>query len=320
MSKTALITGCNGFIGANIGNRLMNMGYDIHGVDNVLRNHDALPVEYISRRDSESFYKELSEGKEILPKPDVIIHMGACSSTTEGSITTMMNNNLVASMLLAQYADEHNIRFIYASSAAVYGEGKNFMEYGAGLRPLNLYGNSKLMFDNWMIRNDMDGVGLRFFNVYGPGEEHKNGMASMITRGYQQIQEFGGIRLFMPGIPFMARDFVYVQDVVSVVVHFIQNPFFDGIFNVGTGHARTWPDIALAWATVLKQPVTIHPIGFPHSLGGKYQYYTCANLDRLRDVADYRKPFRTLENGIQDYYKCYIGDKDGDQAQSCDSE
>lgn len=314
-NKVAFITGCNGFIGANIAHRLIYDRWKVYGIDigtapmqrqsqkYISINH-SLNFEYFN---SAYFYGLIQQNANIYPVPDVIIHMGACTDTTRYNTEHMIKSNLVSSIDIAKYAICSNIPFIYASSAAVYGNSTDFSEECQNLKPLNIYGESKLMFDQWMIRHNMPGVGLRFFNVYGYGEHHKCSMRSIITKGYDQIQKNAPMELFtLPNTKRTGRDFVYVQDVVDVILHFIQHPNLKGIYNVGTGVARSFADIPLIWAKVLhKSPINIKPIEMPSSLATHYQYYTCADLEQLK-TAWYNKPFRTLEQGIEDYYTKYL--------------
>ena len=239
--------------------------------------------------------------------------MGACSSTTEADVTYLARNNYEYSKRLAAWCLDRPrpVRFIYASSAATYGDGaRGYRDDHAvvpDLRPLNAYGYSKQMFDLWNLRHGhMDQVvGIKFFNVYGPNEYHKADMKSMVAKAFDQIKESGRVSLFKSHRPDyrdgeQVRDFVYVKDAVDMALHFLGAGTQGGLYNVGSGQARTWVDMMKALFTAMGREPIIDFVPMPEILRGKYQYHTLADLSKIR-AAGYAKPIRTLEEGVADY-------------------
>ncbi len=242
---------------------------------------------------------------------DVIIHLGACTSTTELDASYLIENNYVYSLKLAKFALAEKAVFLYASSAATYGAGeKGYSDEDRntpGLKPLNMYGYSKHLFDLWLIRNRLaDKVtGFKFFNVFGPNEYHKGEMRSVIAKIFFSLAAGGTMKLFKSYRPEYAdgeqkRDFVYVKDAVEVMYYFIRHPEAKGIFNLGTGTARSWNDLARALFAAMKIDPGIEYIDMPAGLREKYQYFTEADLRKLRN-AGCSHTFRTLESSIGDY-------------------
>jgi ADP-L-glycero-D-manno-heptose 6-epimerase len=235
---------------------------------------------------------------------DAIFHQGACSDTTERNGRYMMTNNFAYSKGLLRVAEERGAKFIYASSAAVYGDGKNgFREDPACEYPLNVYGFSKMVFDQH-VRQRLDRarcqiVGLRYFNVYGPQERHKGRMASVVMHLFDQLEASGELRLFQGSSGFR-RDFIHVDDVVAVNLFFLSCAT-SGIFNCGTGHARSFVDIATRLRDLHGSGVLLE-VPFPADLVGKYQSFTEAEISRLRG-AGYDRPFLDLEDGVGRYYE-----------------
>lgn len=247
---------------------------------------------------------------------EAIIHMGANSSTTEKDADHLMSNNYHYTLELAKYCLEKNIRFIYASSAATYGDGLLGFEDDESkletLRPLNMYGYSKQLFDLWAKRNDVLDriVGIKYFNVYGPNEYHKGDMRSVVHKAFEQVRDLGKVRLFKSLNPKykdgeQMRDFVYVKDAVDMTLYFLDHPDENGIFNVGAGKARTWNDLVKALFNAVGKPVNIEYIDLPNHLVSKYQYFTEANLNKIRS-AGYNNPTISLEEGVTDYVKTYL--------------
>ncbi|MFZ2322711.1 MAG: ADP-glyceromanno-heptose 6-epimerase [Ignavibacteriaceae bacterium] len=247
---------------------------------------------------------------------EAIIHMGANSSTTEKDADYLMSNNYHYTLELAKYCLEKNIRFIYASSAATYGDGLLGFEDDESkletLRPLNMYGYSKQLFDLWVKRNDVLDriVGIKYFNVYGPNEYHKGDMRSVVHKAFEQVRDLGKVRLFKSLNPKykdgeQMRDFVYVKDAVDMTLYFLDHPDENGIFNVGAGKARTWNDLVKALFNAVGKPVNIEYIDLPNHLVSKYQYFTEANLNKIRS-AGYNNPTISLEEGVTDYVKTYL--------------
>jgi ADP-L-glycero-D-manno-heptose 6-epimerase len=247
-----------------------------------------------------------------------IIHMGANSSTTETDADHLLVNNFGYSKKLASYCVAHDVRLIYASSAATYGDGSNgYSDDITGvdtLRPLNMYGYSKQMFDRWALKNGIlnHAAGLKFFNVYGPNEYHKDDMSSVVFKAFHQIHEKGSVRLFQSHRPDyrdgeQLRDFVYVRDCTRIMMWLLENPEATGLFNVGTGKARSFLDLATATFSALDLQPVIDFMPMPETLRDKYQYYTCADMDRLRS-AGYNEAFTSLEEGIKEYVQHYLAD------------
>lgn len=312
-----IVTGGAGFIGSCIVRMLNDKGIeDIIVVDNIASTEkwkNLLNKKYIRYVHKSVFLDELPTYKDVT----AIIHMGACSSTTETNFDYFYQNNFEYTKRLWSYCTEKQISFIYASSAATYGDGSN----GFGdkidideLRPLNAYGYSKHLFDLWVkhqaTSSPAQHVGLKFFNVYGPNEYYKGSMASMVYHGFNQIKATGKIKLFKSyrsdyGDGAQLRDFVYVKDVCNVVLWFLENKSVNGLFNVGTGKARSFGELAHAIFHELGLKTNIEYIDMPEGLKEKYQYHTQAEMKKLRD-AGYKEKFTTLESGVRDYVIGYL--------------
>ena len=300
-----IVTGGAGFIGSNIIKALNERGReDILVVDNLEnaakhRNLNSLFIaDFVDKR----------EFLELLPTLEVetIFHQGACSSTTETDGRYMMQNNYRFSKALLDHCLFRDINFLYASSASVYGNGEHgFREERASEYPLNVYAFSKFMFDNYVRRilrqhqPTSQILGLRYFNVYGYQESHKGSMASVVYHFYRQLQEGGPMKLF-EGSEDFRRDFIFVQDAVDVNMYFYDSGQ-SGLYNCGTGHARSFTDIARIIQT-LEPDASIESIPFPDHLRGKYQPYTQADSHQLRE-SGYRSPFTSLEDGVTQYYE-----------------
>ncbi|MDR1875812.1 MAG: ADP-glyceromanno-heptose 6-epimerase, partial [Synergistaceae bacterium] len=315
-----VVTGGAGFIGSCIVRTLNDNGTgDIIVVDDIastdkwmnLRNKTFL--EYIHKDD---FIHRLETMREITH----IIHMGACSDTTERNFDYLYKNNFTYSKVLWDFCAERGIPFIYASSAATYGDGSTGFDDEADiaeLRPLNGYGYSKQLFDLWAREQTVrppQHVGLKFFNVYGPNEYCKGAMASMIFHGFHQIQHEGRIKLFKSYRQDYAdggqlRDFVYVKDVCRVIMFFVSHPEVSGLFNVGTGHAGSFEQLAVSVFSALNLTPRIEYIDMPENLKEKYQYFTQAKMKKLRD-AGYAEPFLDLTAGARDYVTEHLGKDD----------
>ena len=301
-----IVTGGAGFIGSNIIRGLNEQGIeDILVVDNLARadkhrNLNALFIrDFLDKRE---FLEQLSRLKQV----KTIFHQGACSSTTETDGRYMMENNYQFSKHLLHHCVEEKIDLLYASSASVYGNGEQgFREERACENPLNVYAFSKFMFDNYVRalhrqqRILSQVLGLRYFNVYGYQENHKGSMASVVYHFYQQLRAGGKMKLF-EGSEDFRRDFVFIEDVVKMNLHFYQTKQ-SGIFNCGTGQARSFMDIAQTIQR-LEEHAEIEMIPFPDHLKGKYQKFTEADLQALRS-AGYEQDFYSLEEGIMRYYQ-----------------
>jgi len=242
---------------------------------------------------------------------ETILHMGACSSTTLQDAAYFEKNNYEYSCSVARWALKNNARLIYASSAATYGDGRLGYSDEASLipqlKPLNLYGESKQKFDQWVLEQGYQDkmTGLKFFNVFGPNEYHKGEMKSVVSKSYDRVVAEGKMSLFKSYNPKykdgeQMRDFIYVKDAVDVVLFFMEHRETNGIFNLGTGQARTWNDVAFALFTAVGLAPKIEYIDMPEILRGRYQYFTQADMTKLRN-AGYTKTFSPLEDAIKDY-------------------
>ena len=314
-----IVTGGAGFIGSAIVAGLNSRGVDdivivdILGSDEKWKNLRRLRfADYV---EADDFLEMLTAGKIDWPV-EVIFHMGACSDTTEQNASYMIQNNYDFSKLLANWAVGRGLRFIYASSAATYGDGsQGFSDDEAGLDklgPLNIYGYSKQIFDLWAIRAGLlkRVVGLKYFNVFGPNEYHKGEMRSFVVKAFEQINAAGKVRLFKSHRPDYAdgeqkRDFLYIKDAVNMTLFFLDNRKIAGIFNIGTGTTRTWNDLANATFAAMNKEPNIEYIPMPEKLRDKYQYFTQADITKL-GTAGYDKEQTSLEDAIKDYVQNYL--------------
>ncbi len=314
-----IVTGGAGFIGSAIIDALNKRNItDILVVDQLgndekwknLRNLSF--ADYVEKDD----FLEMVVAKRIAPPIEAVLHMGACTATTETDASYLIKNNYEYSKLLAQWATDANIRFIYASSAATYGDGSagfsDNEEKIDNLRPLNMYGYSKHLFDLWARRTELlkKIVGLKYFNVFGPNEYHKADMQSFVVKAFEQIKATGKVRLFKSYKPKykdgeQLRDFLYVKDAVDMTLFFLDNPQLSGLFNIGTAKARTWNDLVKAVFTAMSKSANIEYIDMPESIRNQYQYFTQADITRLRK-AGYDKQTTPLENAIKDYVQNYL--------------
>ncbi len=317
-----LITGASGFIGSALIWYLNQLGReDIILSDKLHSGEKWLNIrkrKYYDWVDRDELFEWL-ESTEV--KIDTIVHMGACSATTEKNADFLMKNNYEYSKKLWKYANKENINYIYASSAATYGDGdlgySDKQEKLEDLLPLNKYGYSKHIFDLWVLKQKITPaqyVGLKFFNVYGPNEYHKNRMASMVYHSYNQAQETGQVKLFKSykdGYKdgYQLRDFVYIKDVVKVINFFIENRNKSGIYNLGTGKARSFYDLADNTMKSMEKKSNIKFVDMPEDLRGRYQYYTQAKMDKLKKIG-YNEKFYSLEEGIYDYVTQYLMNED----------
>lgn len=315
-----IVTGGAGFIGSAIVWRLNELGeediliVDELGSDEKWKNLVGLNFrDFINKYD---FIEHVIENELSGYDAKAIIHMGANSSTTEKDGDLLLTNNYEYTKALAEYSLEKNVRFIYASSAATYGDGALGFDDGLTrcnqLRPLNMYGYSKQLFDLWAMKKGAFEkiVGLKYFNVYGPNEYHKGDMRSVVHKAFKQLHDTGKVKLFKSlnkdyKDGEQKRDFIYVKDAVNMTLHFLEHPDKSGLFNVGSGKARTWNDLVTALFNAMNKPVNIEYIDLPDHLADKYQYFTEANTSKLMN-AEYNEPGSSLENGINDYVKNYL--------------
>jgi ADP-L-glycero-D-manno-heptose 6-epimerase len=314
-----LVTGGAGFIGSALVWALNRRGCENIVVCDRLGSTDGkkrnlTPLRFADYIDADVLQSRLQNGA--LGKFDLVLHMGACSSTTETDASFLTRNNLEFTKDLAAWALGQKVRFVYASSAATYGDGSAGMEDDDAkldaLRPLNLYGCSKHLFDLHAKRagflNQI--VGLKYFNVFGPNEDHKGDMRSVVHKSFGQVQTEGIIRLFKSYRKDYAdgeqkRDFLYVKDAVTMTLYLAATPKANGLFNIGSGVARTWLDLARAVFVALKREPRIEFIEMPEAIRDKYQYFTQANLSRLR-AAGYTAPVTSLEDAVSDYVRNYL--------------
>ena len=299
-----IVTGGAGFIGSNLVKGLNDAGRtDIIVVDNLASTQKYLNLNRLKIADYIDKTDLLDRINDLGPI-DLILHQGACSATTELDANYLIRNNYEYSKALLHYAQKHKVPFIYASSASVYGNGDDgFIEDPKCEYPLNGYAFSKFLFDNYVRQNidfntsDSPVVGLRYFNVYGPQENHKGSMASVPFHFFNQAKANGQINVFEGSETFL-RDFVYIEDVVNVVNFFIESGK-SGIFNCGTGNERSFMDMANTFADKFGN-CQIGTIPFPEHLKGKYQTFTKADLTALRSIG-YKGDFMTLEQGVEKY-------------------
>ncbi len=313
-----VVTGGAGFIGSALVHALNRRGCTEISVvdieDHPEKKNNLAPLKFSRLVSPDTFLEQVFAGS--LKGVDTLFHLGACSSTTEMDIDFLNRNNFQFTQHLARYCLGRGIRFIYASSAATYGDGQqgysDDVSRLATLKPLNPYGQSKQDFDVWAQQEGVLDrmVGLKYFNVFGPNEYHKEDMRSMALKGYEQIRDTGKIRLFKSyhneyGDGQQVRDFIYVQDAVAMTLFFQDHPEINGLFNVGSGQARCWNDLAQALFGAMNREPVIEYIEMPDSIRDQYQYHTCAEIDKIRD-AGYAHPTLSLEDAVSDYVNQYL--------------
>lgn len=316
-----LVTGGAGFIGSALVAALNQRGIsdivvtDFLGSDEKWRN--LTPLKFADYLEADDFRKRIGQNQAALGDFSAVFHLGACSATTEKNASYLIDNNFNVTKELAAWSLAKNIRFIYASSAATYGDGAQGMDDQdpnlGRLRPLNMYGYSKHLFDQhaqhkgWLDRI----VGVKYFNVFGPNEDHKGDMRSLVNKAYEQIRTTGRVGLFKSYHPDFKdgeqmRDFLYVKDAVEMTLHFAESATTaGGLFNLGSGNANTWLTLTRAIFSALNLPPKIDFIEMPEALKGKYQYYTKADITKLRAVG-YRRAMTPIEDAIRDYVQNYL--------------
>lgn len=314
-----LVTGGAGFIGS-----ALIWALNQRGIENILvtdllgtgpKYRNLVSLRFDDYLEGDDFLQQLESSPARFQDITHVFHLGANSSTTETDNRHLIENNYAYTKRLATWALEQGTRFVYASSAATYGDGAHGMDDGGELtplRPLNMYGYSKHLFDLHAQRRGWLGrvVGLKYFNVFGPNEGHKGDMRSVVHKAYGQIAETGRVSLFKsyrPDYPDggQQRDFLYVKDAVEMTLHLAENPRAAGLYNLGAGVARTWIDLVTPIFETLGKPVEIDFIEMPASLRAKYQYHTCAQLDRLRQ-SGYSRQITSLEKAVRDYVGNYL--------------
>ena len=334
MARPIVLTGAAGFIGRNVVAELNRRGEDelilvdelgISKPGEAEKWKNLVGLRYEDIVSPEEFLGLLEEGA--FADVRSVIHLGACSATTEKDADYLLRNNYQYTRVLCNWAREHDVRFVYASSAATYGDGaQGYDDSDAvtpALKPLNMYGYSKHMFDLWALKHGLFGggpggvednciVGLKYYNVFGPYEDHKADMRSVVAKSYEQICATGEVKLFKSYRPEyrdgeQMRDFIYVKDAVDVTLHFALQDAGEsgGLFNCGTGEPRTWVDLVTAVFHAMGREVKIEFIDMPEALQGKYQYFTQSQPGKLR-AAGYTKPFTSLEEGVRDYVQGYL--------------
>lgn len=314
-----LITGANGFIGSSLVWALNERGRTdlvlCDRQDKLNGRHNLEKAQYHSFVDIQNLFSELKKAPW-RDKVEAILHMGACADTTEMNEKFLQENNVTYSQKLCEWSLDQGARFIYASSASVYGDGTlGFSDDDAltpQLKPLNPYGRSKWEVDKWILEKNLSDkvAGLRFFNVFGPNEYHKGSMASVIYRAFPMAHDLGKVRLFQSHKEGVAngeqeRDFIYIKDVNKVVLFFLDNPKANGLFNVGTGKASTFNQLGQSLLQALGKKPEIEYFEMPESLRAKYQYFTQADIRRLRE-AGYQEPFTSFESAVTDYVQNYL--------------
>jgi len=315
-----LVTGGAGFIGSALVWELNRRGCERIVIADFLESSEKwknlVPLSFEDYLEADDLLPRLNS--KSIGRFDVVLHMGACSSTTERNASYLARNNYEFTKDLAGCALASNARFVYASSAATYGDGSAGMKddsslpYLHTLRPLNMYGYSKQMFDLYAAqRGILDKiVGVKFFNIFGPNENHKGDMRSLVNKAYEQVVETGEIKLFRSYRDEYAdgeqrRDFLYVNDAVAMTLHLAAGDNTNGLFNVGSGEANTWLDLASAVFAALGKMPNIRFIDMPLELRGKYQYFTQADIGSLR-ARGYTAPITPLANAVADYVQHYL--------------
>lgn len=317
-----LVTGGAGFIGSALIWALNQLGVekvivtDRLGTDEKWRN--LVPLGFEDYLEADDLMRRLEF--DSLGRFDLILHLGACSATTERDATFLARNNFEYTKELAHWALRRGVRFVYASSAATYGDGAAGMadqddsaEALTRLRPLNAYGYSKHLFDQYAARAGIlrQIVGLKYFNVYGPNEAHKGDMRSLVHKAYGQIEQTGGVQLFKSHRPDyrdgeQQRDFLYVKDAIAMTLHLAMTPHAHGLFNIGSGAAHTWLELTGALFAAMGRMPQVTFIDMPESIRAKYQYHTQADIAKLR-AAGYSAPVTPLPEAVADYVRGYLG-------------
>ena len=319
-SQRILVTGGAGFIGSALVWALNQRGQENILITDCLTTDEKwknlVALKYADYMDAEDLISRVQDKPETLGKFDVIYHLGANSATTERDSAHLMKNNFEYTKVLAHWALATGARFVYASSAATYGDGTYGMDDKmtdlTRLRPLNMYGYSKHLFDLYAQRAGISQriVGMKYFNVYGPNENHKGDMRSVVNKAYDQILATGKVQLFKSHRPDykdgeQMRDFLYVKDAVNMTIFLANQPLAGGLYNLGSGEAHTWMELTHAIFAALNKPANIEFVDMPATLQAKYQYYTCADISKLRALG-YKDPLTPLGHSVADYVRNYL--------------
>jgi ADP-L-glycero-D-manno-heptose 6-epimerase len=321
LSGRILVTGGAGFIGSALVWALNQRGFsdivitDVLGSDEKWKN--LVPLKFADYVEAGEFRTRLAADPKSFGRFSCVFHLGANSATTEKNASHLIDNNYAYTKELAAWAIAHDTRFIYASSAATYGDGAQGMDDKcddlAALRPLNMYGYSKHLFDlhaqrqGWLKRI----VGVKYFNVFGPNEDHKADMRSLVHKAFAQIQSTGQLKLFQSHRPDFKhgeqqRDFLYVKDAVEMTIHFAERaPTSGGLYNLGSGQANTWLALARAIFAAMGREPAIEFIPMPAELQGKYQYFTQADISKLR-ATGYDHALTPLDGAVRDYVQNFL--------------
>lgn len=319
-TQRILVTGGAGFIGSALVWALNQQGQENIVVTDRLTTDEKwknlVPLKFADYLDAVDLLGRVESQPDSLGRFDVVYHLGANSATTERDAQHLMKNNFEYTKVLAHWTLGQNGRFVYASSAATYGDGIHGMDDKMAdisvLRPLNMYAYSKHLFDLYALRSGISRrvVGLKYFNVYGPNENHKGDMRSLVNKAFQQIKDTGKVCLFKSHKPEykdgeQMRDFLYVKDAVAMTIFLATNPMTGGLYNIGSGQAHTWIELVNAIFAALGVPPNIAFIDMPEQLREKYQYYTCADVSRLRS-AGYNGTITALDMAVKDYVQNYM--------------
>jgi ADP-L-glycero-D-manno-heptose 6-epimerase len=314
-----LVTGGAGFIGSALVWELNRRGWkniliaDFLGTDEKWKN--LAPLQFADYVEADDLLERIRESPHVFSNIGALFHLGACSSTTETDAAYLIRNNFEYTKALAHFALDGGRRFVYASSAATYGGLEASLPESVALenlRPLNMYGYSKHLFDCYAQWAGMLPriTGLKYFNVFGPNEYHKGDMRSVVHKGFHQIRDRGSLELFKsyrPEFPDggQRRDFLYVKDAVAATLFLAEHVDGGGLFNIGSGQPHTWLDLAHAIFAALERHSKIDFIDIPEELRGKYQYFTCAHIGKLRD-AGFDREITPLEDAVRDYVRNYL--------------
>lgn len=315
-SDKLLVTGAAGFIGSALVYELNQRGFENLILTDVLGSSEKwknlVPLRFTDYLDAAALVDHLDDLHDV----STVFHLGACSATTELDASYLMENNYRYTKRLCEWAMAGGRRFVHASSAATYGNGAHGMEDGTdqleSLRPLNMYGYSKHLFDLHAKRNGWFDriVGLKYFNIFGPNEDHKGDMRSVVHKSFAKIRDEDHVTLFRSHHADyrdgeQQRDFLYVKDAVDATLHLAAHPTACGLFNVGSGSASTWIDLVTPMFEAMAKPIDIRFIDMPEHLRGKYQYHTCADITRLK-ATGWSGPHYTLAAAVSEYVTAHL--------------